>query len=344
MMKPSSLAPAAAALALLALGACGGKPASEPRPQTVAGERYVVRQVLVPDLKPVAASVTTQHMAEARARIGGTLVRLNVKEGDLVRQGQAIGLVVDQRIGLETRAYDAQVGAAQAEADRAQADLARTRDLYDHGVYAKARMDLVEAQAKAAAGALGAARAQRAASAESGAQGAILAPADGRVLQIETPAGSVVAPGQGVASLTAGAVVVRIEAPEADMHALKVGQTLSASLDDPAQPTIAAVVAQIYPAVAAGRVTADLAAPGLGAQFVGQRVRVSLPIGQRPALIVPARLVATRYGVDYVRLLGNDGQAGDAPVQTAPTADRGTVEILSGLAPGDVLTAPGAGR
>ncbi len=331
--------------ASLALVACGGKPTTEPKPAaSAAAERFVVREQQVPDLKPVVATVTTKRMAEARSRIGGTLVRLNVKEGDLVRQGQTIGVVVDQRIGLETQAYDAQVSAAQAEYARAQVDLTRTRDLYEHGVYAKARMDQVEASAKAAAGALGAARAQRAASAESGAQGAILAPADGRVLQVAVPAGSIVTPGEQIATLTAGAVVVRIEAPEADMHALKVGQTVLVTPDNPGQAATSAVVTQIYPGVTAGRVTADLTAPGLGSQFVDQRVRVNLPIGQRQALIVPARLVFARYGVDYVRVLANGGSVSDAPVQTAPTGEPAQLEILSGLAPGDVLVAPGAGR
>ena len=103
--------------------------------------------------------------AEARARIGGTLVRLNVREGDFVRRGQVIGVVSDSRLGFEMRAYAAQASAAQAEAVRAQADLGRIRDLYQHGVYAKARLDQAEAAARAARGSLDAARAQTAASA-----------------------------------------------------------------------------------------------------------------------------------------------------------------------------------
>lgn len=101
------------------------------------------------------------------------------------------------------------------------------------------------------------------------------------MLQIAVPAGSVVTPGQQIATLTAGEVVVRIEAPEADMHALKLGQSLLVTSDDPGQGALSAVVAQVYPAVNAGRVTADLTAASLSSQFVGQRVRISLPIRQR---------------------------------------------------------------
>src|SRR5579863_2055810 len=146
---------------LLALGGCGRQAASLPHATAPAGERWQVTLQAIPDFKPVAATVTTRDMAEARARIGGTLVRLNVKAGDLVHRGQVIGLVTDERIGFETRAYDAQVGAAQAQTASAGAQLARTRDLYDHGVYAKARLDQDQAAARAAAGALSAARAQR---------------------------------------------------------------------------------------------------------------------------------------------------------------------------------------
>lgn len=333
------------AAAALTLGACQGSPDRAPRQVAQSpAERYVVRLTPVADMKPVAGEITAKRMADARARISGVLVRLDVKEGDEVRAGQVIGRVVDERIGLETRAYDAQVSAAEAQDARARADLARTRDLYDHGVYARARLDQVEAAAKAASGALGAARAQRAASAASGAQGAILAPAAGRVLQVEVPAGAVVTPGQSVAVVTAGERVIRIEAPEADMRALKVGDELTVTSADPARPPGRARVIQVYPAVEAGRVRADLSASGLEAAFVGQRVDIALPVGQRMAVVVPVRFVFSRYGVDYVRLVGRDGRAAEAPVQTAPTADPAAVEILSGLAPGDQLLAPGAAR
>lgn len=333
------------AVAALALAAChAGGGASAPASSAAAGERLVVREQTVPDLKPVAATVTSRNLAEARARIGGVLVSLDVREGDLVRRGQLIGRVIDQRIGLETRAYDASAAAAAAENGRAQAELKRIKDLYDHGVYAKARLDQAEAAAKAAAGNLSAARAQRAASAETAAQGAIVAPADGRVLHADVPAGSVVVPGQTIAAITAGQTVVRVEIPEADARSLAVGQTVRVASEDLGDAVTSAPIVQIYPDVSGGVVTADLAAPGLKSDLVGQRVRVRLQIGRRTAIVIPGRFVVTRYGVDYVRVLARDGSAADSPVQTAPGPEAGGVEILSGLNPGDVILAPGAGQ
>lgn len=329
-------------MAALALAAAGcGKQAPEAAPaQPARGELLVVRESMVPELKPVAAVVTTRDMAEARARIGGTLVRLNVREGDFVRRGQVIGVVSDSRLGFETRAYAAQASAAQAEAVRAQADLGRIRDLYQHGVYAKARLDQAEAAARAARGTLDAARAQTAASAALSGQGAIVAPADGRVLHAEVPAGSVVTPGMSIATLTAGPAVLRAEIPEADARGLRIGQSVPLVSDDTGEALGAAVISQIYPAVTSGQVTADLSAPGLDAGAVGRRMRLRLEAGMRPALVVPRRFVSSRFGVDYVRLRARDGSASDVPVQLSSEPRGDGVEVLSGLAPGDVLVGP----
>ncbi|HVN01206.1 MAG TPA: efflux RND transporter periplasmic adaptor subunit [Caulobacteraceae bacterium] len=330
--------------ALVLLTGCGGGERSPAAPPVVQGERLVLRYVPAPDLKPVAATVTSRDAAEARARIAGTLVRLEVRAGDLVRRGQVIAVVSDPRIGLETRAYDAQVAAAQAQSISASAELARTQDLFEHGVYAKARLEQMTAAAHAAAGALGAARAQRAASAELGAQGAIVAPADGRVLKADVPAGSVVQPGQSIATLTAGPIVLRVETPEADAAGLKVGQTVDIAPGQPGVPAGQAKIVQVYPAVDAGKVIADLDAPGLSNDLIGRRVALRLALGQRQALLVPVRFVITRSGVDYVRVLEPDGTADETPVQVAPGPSAMQVEVLSGAAAGDVLVAPGAGR
>jgi RND family efflux transporter MFP subunit len=249
-------------------------------------------------------------------------------------------MVRDDRIALQTGAYDAQVSAAAAQAAAAQADLSRTRDLFSLGVYAQARLGQVEAQAKSANGALAAARAQRAASAEQGAQGAVLAPASGRVLVADVPAGSVVMPGQSIARITAGPVVVRIELPEGEAEALKVGDAVELAAEDIRNAASRGTIVQIYPAVTDGQVVADVTAPNLPQDLVGQRVRARIKVGERRAMVVPRRYIATRFGVDYARVVRSDGTVSETPVQTTdgPTADQ--AEVLSGLRAGDTLTPP----
>jgi RND family efflux transporter MFP subunit len=332
-------------IAALALSACGDRrPKVEPPAVSATGERLIVRQSVVADLKPVAATVTTRDMGEARARIGGTLSKLLVREGDEVRKGQLLAVVSDQRLKFETSAYEAQVAAAEGEAARADADLRRIRTLYDQGIYAKARLDQTEAAAKAAKGALDAARAQRSASAELDAQGAILAPASGRVLKADVPAGSVVGQGQTVVTVTAGEPLLRVEIPEAQARMLHVGEAIPLVTEDLPGVGPYGVIAQVYPAVTDGQVVADIKVPGLRTDLVGQRVRVQVKVGDRTALVIPQRFVATRYGLDFVRVLGSKGVASDVAIQAGPGPAAGQVEVLSGLTAGDVILAQGPVR
>ena len=124
------------------LSACGQAPSEvhQQRPASTAGA-LTVQSRTVTDLKPVAGEITTRQTAEAMTRTGGTLIRMSVREGDVVRAGQVIGFVRDERIALQTAGYDALVRAAEAESDRAAADLGRTQSLFEKGIYAQARLD-----------------------------------------------------------------------------------------------------------------------------------------------------------------------------------------------------------
>lgn len=324
--------------ATLLLTACGDG-APQPGAQRAAtGERLTIVQGQVEELKPLAAEIATRDQAEALARIPGTLMQLSVRAGDQVTKSQLIGRVVDTRLSYETNAYDAQAAAAAAQAEAARAELLRIRYLYQQGVYSKARLDQVQAAARAADEQVRAARSQRAASAAVAGQGAILAPATGRVLRADIPAGSVVAPGMSVATITAGPPLLRLDVPETLASRLRKGAAVTIQ-DDSELGGRHGTVMQVYPAVAGGRVRADVDVPGLTTNLIGRRISVLLDVGSRPGIVVPRRFVTTRFGVDYVDLVAKVGSATSVPVQTAATGDPQEIEILSGVSPGDVLLA-----
>jgi len=329
-----------AALAALLIVGCGrSEPVIAPARIAANADRLVVAEILTPDVKPVDAVAATSDIGEARARIGGTITRLHVTENDRVRKGQLLATISDPRIELQTRAFEAEVAAARAQASRAAADLTRTRALYERGVFAKARLDDAEAADSSAKAILAAAVAQRAASAELSAQGAVLSPGDGRVIAARIPAGSVVQPGQSVVTIAAGQPVLRLEIPEREAGALRLGAQVPI-LDDDGRPSGAVgVVRKIYPSVTSGRVAADIEAPQAGAMAVGAKVTVAVTLGQRRAILVPARFIATRFGLDYVRLLGPAGTVAEIPVQLAARPPGAEAEVLSGLKPGDIIVA-----
>lgn len=338
--------------AALALSACGSEPEREQASVALpAGDMMRLVPQEIADMKAVGAEIATRDQAEVLARIPGILTSLAVRAGDTVQKGQRIGMIVDSRIGYETSAYGAQAAAAQAEAARANADLARIRDLYDNGVYAKARLDQAVAAARAADAQVAAARAQQGASASVAGQGAVIAPASGRVLRADIPAGAPVAPGMSIATVTAGPPVLRLMLPESAAGQVHPGARVI--VDDPAlndsgqgdagvpSGSRRGSVTQVYPAITGGQVRVDATLPGLSTQFIGRRVGVSVEIGTRKALVVPRRFVTTRYGMDQVQIVGEGKRLGMVPVQIAPAADPAMVEILSGASAGDTLFAPG---
>ena len=83
-------------------------PACAPEPERAAtapvtGERIVAAEAVIDSLKPVSAVVASRDLGEARARISGTLVQLNVREGDIEAAlvgGVNLILAPDVSIGL----------------------------------------------------------------------------------------------------------------------------------------------------------------------------------------------------------------------------------------------------
>jgi|LNFM01.1.fsa_nt_gb RND family efflux transporter MFP subunit len=108
--------------------------------------------------------------------------------------------------------------------------------------------------------------------------------------------------------------------------------------------TVSGKIVQVYPELQGGRVIADAEAPGLGDYFVGERARVWISAGKRPGVVVPTGFVFARFGLDFVAVKGSDGKPVDVVVQrgSAAALDGGGdgVEILAGLAAGDVIVKP----
>lgn len=325
----------AAALALpLLLAGCGGgsEPSADTSAETILAQ-HRLQATSVPDLKPVSGQITTRDEVMAVARIGGILTRLDVKAGDMVRAGQRIALISDDRISQAAAAASAAVAAADAEAARAAADLARIRELHAAGVYADARLESATAMATAAQARARAARGEAGAAAALGGQGAVLAPANGRVLVADVPPGSPVLPGQLIARVTAGPLLVRLDVPEASALSLKPGDTVR--LNEPGLPANGRVD-RVWPGAIAGLVRVDVMVDGLPDRLLGRRVSAAVPTGMRTALIAPRRFVRISHGIAQVALQQSTSIV-DVPVEIAQTTDPAQVELLSGVTAGDLL-------
>lgn len=327
------------------LTACSENSGSPPTTEAAAnGPVITIAPQTIPDYRMVAAVVTNRDIGDARARIGGRLTEVRVREGDDVRPGQVVAVITDERVSLEAQAATASVSAAEAAATQARDDLARSKRLFASSAISAAALEAAQAKSDTADAELRAARAQAGAARAIIKQGEVTAPSAGKVTRIPTPRGSIVMPGEVVVAISAGGRVVRIELPEAESANLDEGGQIR-MVDDTGNVLGTATIRQVYPAVAGGRVKADLEAPGFEDRLVGARVRVLVPAGERTAIVIPAGYVVTRYGADYVRVSQAGGASIEVPVQKGPPAPTDAipdgVEILSGLRPGDQVLPAG---
>jgi RND family efflux transporter MFP subunit len=319
----------------LSLTGCSGSEEAAQTAKAPAGPRFVLGPSDTVNWEDVSAEIATVDQAQVLARIPGILTTLTVREGDMVAKGQVIGRIVDSQLGYQAGAFGAQAAAAQAQAAQAQGELSRVRFLYRNGVYAKARLEQAEAAAAAANAQIRAARAQQSAVGAVAGQGVVTAPASGRVLRADVPAGSPVAPGMAIAVITAGPTIVRLEMPESLADKVHAGSRVTTSSIGGGSG--AGTVIKIYPSVTAGQVTVDVDMPGIDNKLIGRRVAAKVETGARQALLVRTGFVINRYGIDYVTILAKDGSAAQVPVQTSASAEPGKIEVLSGAVTGDTL-------
>lgn len=304
---------------------------------------WTVQPVSVADEKAVYATVESANVVPARARIGGTIASIEVKRGDAVEAGQVLATVVDEKIALQLNSLDAQIEGLKAQLDQAKITLSRVERLIASGTASKAQLDNARTAYNVAQTGLNARVAERSVIAQQAKEGAVRAPAAGRVLDVPVTAGTVVLSGETVAQIADRAYMLRLRVPERYARFLKAGDTIHVTGTDLGTGVASkGEITLVYPEIEDGRVVADARLEGLGDYFVGERVRVWLSAGEREAIVLPASYVTTRFGVDYVRLKTAHGVM-DVPVQRgrqSVTGDGAQIEILSGLHAGDVLVQP----
>lgn len=316
-------------------------------PRSRAGE-LVVQPLTIPEMKAVFGQVESRIVVPGRARIGGTVREIRVREGDQVQEGQAIALIVDDKLALQLSAAAARIEALNSQLENARLELERAEQLRASGTGTQTRLDQARMQFEVATNQVAAAKADKAVIEQSAREGEVLAPASGRVLTVPMTLGSVVLPGEEIARVAPGPYYLRLSLPE--RHAAEIvqgalvlvgerGLTQSAGQLPTARQ---GRIIKVYPEIANGRVIADVELEGIGDFFVNERTLVAIPVGKRSVLAVPPAAIRTVHGVDYLRVATADGEM-DVAVILGETFDDGgeaRVEVLSGLRAGDRVKQP----
>lgn len=283
---------------------------------------------------PATISPPPNARVAVAATLPGTVQRTFVNEGDMVRSGQPLALVVSRdilTIGADLSRANARLGVSQASA-------ARLSKLSREGIIAGARSD--EAQAIAAEARADVSEKSRILRmvGGSGSTGTytLTAPIAGRVTRADIVAGN------PVDGMTAPYVIdaegkyeVIAQVPERLIGTLQPGMTVR--LGD-LSGKVTSIGSTIDPASRSATLRASLpAGPGI---LAGRNATVTV-LGQAPprAVTVPAAALALNDGRDVVFVVTKGGFA--RRIVKAATADTSGVVILEGLNVGERVVVSG---
>ncbi|BEP91758.1 efflux RND transporter periplasmic adaptor subunit [Acidovorax sp. sif1233] len=296
--------------------------------QLAADEIVTVRRQSLTLEVPVSGSLRAVESAMVKARVGGELQGLILREGDSVRAGQEIARIDPTEARARLRQAQQQADAAKSQVDINQRQYANNRALVDQGFISPTALVTSQASLEAAQSSH-----QAAVSAADVARKAL----DDTVLK--SPITGLVAqrlaqPGERVAVDARIIEVVDLSRLEleallspADSLAVRVGQKALLTMEGSAVP-VPATVARINPSAQAGSRTVPVylrveQARGETPLRQGLFVQGTLDTGRAEVLAVPLDAVRTDKPAPYLQTL-KDGRVAYVEVKT------GARSVLSG--------------
>jgi len=275
-------------------------------------------------------------------KVGGVVARILVDEGEVVREGQLLA-------ALDLGEIDPAVARARSAADKAERDLARARRLFADSVVSLSQVQDAETTRDVALAELQSLTFNRR-------HAAIVAPADGVILQRRAEPGELVAPGASILVLGSHARGQVVRVGLADRDAVRIRRGDRARVSVAALPgavwegTVSEVAAAADPATGTYQVEVSLPrAIALASGLVGS-VEIR-PVADREIALVPVDAVLEADGSSGVVFTpGRDGRAERRVVTLAFLAgdrmavsaglegvDRVVTEGAANLDPGDAL-------
>ncbi len=288
-------------------------------------------------------TVRSRQGVVVRPEVSGRVAALGFRDGQRVRKGQLL-------VQLDDTLLKAQLQQAQAQVNIALANDARNRELQAQGFVSQAAVDQTSANLEVARAQLALAQAQLA-------RMRIVAPFDGTTGIGLVNVGDYVKDGADLVNLEdLRTVYVDFRLPERYLPRLKVGQASQVSLDALPGQRFAAEVVALEPQVDVnGRsvlVRATLDNPQ-GLLRPGMFARVETVLATRSeALVVPEEALVPQGGKQFViKVVDGAPQAEGRAARVSQRSEveiglrrDGKVEILKGVAAGDVVVTAGHQR
>ncbi|QKV17238.1 efflux RND transporter periplasmic adaptor subunit [Oricola thermophila] len=292
--------------------------------------------------QPTVRAIGTVNAArgvDLTMEVTGVVKEILFKANDTVEEGQVL-------VRLDDEVQRADLAAAQSQLDLNRQALTRALELQERGVGSQSALDTAQAAATASASQVEKLQAVLN-------QKQLRAPFGGTIGIPQIDLGQYISPGQIVATLQdLGSMHVNFTVPEQQFGVLAIGQPVRVGLsedDMPFRGEITGIDPKIDPSTRLVSVRAEIENPQ-GKLNPGQfvRVRVELPSEDDVIIVPQTALVTSLYG-DYVyRVKQAETEDGELTVEQVfvkpGRRSNGDVEIVSGLAAGDVVVNAGQNR
>lgn len=277
MNKPSYwLLPLALSLTLAACSQGGEKMQLPPTPtveaptpeDAPAAKPAPAKALKLERVDSLHGSGTTEPLRESRVASGamGRVQEIKVKEGELVKKGQVL-LTLDVRAArLQASQAGSNAAAARVQAAQLKREVERMEPLVQQGVVPQAQLDQLISQQKAASYSAKAAQGSQSLASKGVQDGKILAPFDGRVVEIPVEVGEMVTPSPSAVVRVAdlSRLKVRVLLHERSLPRLRVGQPVVArfpSVDHTARGEVTFIAYEVDSATRNVEVTAEVDNP-----------------------------------------------------------------------------------
>jgi membrane fusion protein (multidrug efflux system) len=342
MMRATQLAARlAAAFALLACEA--PDPAPAVRAPVVATARVVA--VDLEERIGASGELVARRQATLTAEVSGRVTAVRHIEGEPVQAGDVVLEIDRERRLLELDAAQARVAKALASLERQQRETERMRTLHESNVASVSRLEVAETDLKLAEASAAAERAQLGVAQRALADASVKAPFDGKLGRRHANVGQFVQVGTPLFEIVSlGPIEVVFHVSEIDSARASVGQKVDVTVAPYPDRIFEAVVISVSPTIDSDTRTL--------------RVKALLPNGDgslRPGLFAHTDLgVAVRRGVTFVpeeavlqRAEGaviftlDEGSHVQRRIVTIGAFHEGSVEIVEGVAPGEIVVTRG---
>lgn len=327
------------------------------RPADVS-TRVVAMQSIAETVSLFGEVVAGRESAVA-ARVAGVAAEVPLRVGQTVQQGDVLAQLDTELLEIELAQAEAQIAIAEAGVAVARARLDRAKKALDRTETLRANSTVSEAQLEERAGdyneALGSLQeaSARIAVAQTALEQAryrlknatVTAPFDAVVLQVATEVGQFISAGSEVATLLdIEAMEVEANVPARFVNGLQPDQIIQAITDTEStlELELRAILPTEFSTTRTRPVRFRVASPTTDVA-IGQSVTLDVPVSApRDVIVVPKdALVQSRGG--WSVFLNEDGVATPRTVEIGMALGDG-FEVLSGLAPSDVVVVRGNER